>query len=287
EAYDQLKAGTTDIFTGVEGANAIRKAQEYASQSGGTVKASVYRTGKTDVLHFRADLGPVQFLEVRQALALLLDRQRISEELTEGLGFVPDGPYTKNALYRTAVRNGLSLSSYRVDAEKARALLIEGGWIYNSKGGPYSTGIRYKKIPAELLDERNRTYASADGTALSYAKDGFVYMPLAINFYGLENAERTEVLSRVIKEGAFASAGMLVSETRGSFSQAMDERAERALSGYYDGTPLMCAFDALTRSYADTSTDGSFCWTPDPDEFEVFNQDYFRDPSDVLWLNRK
>ena len=56
---------------------------------------------------------------------------------------------------------------------------------------------------------------------------------------------------------------------------------------FYDGTPLMCAFDALTRSYADTSTDGSFYWTPDPDEFEVFNQDYFRDPADVIRLNMK
>ena len=287
EAFDQLRAGTTDIFTGIEGSAGIRKAQAFAEESGGAVKAAVYGNGKTDVLHFRADLGPVQFLEVRQALALLLDRQALSRELTGGFGIVPDGPYTNNALYRAAVRDGLRLQSYETDAEKARELLEAGGGIYNSKGEAYQSGVRYKKIPAELLSERNRNYAASDGTVLSFEKDGYVYMPLAINYYALEDTELTEALSLIIKEGAFASLGMHVSEKSGTFPQAMDELTESAFSGYYDGTPLMCAFDALKRDYANARADGSFRFTPDPDEFEVFSQDYFRDPADIIRLKMK
>ena len=284
DVYEQLLQGTTDILADIKSPERLKKASEIAFQPEGMVKAAWYGLGKTEVLHFRADLGPVQFEEVRKALALLLDRETLKNNLAGGLGIVPDGPYTDNALYRTAVLSGMRLQSYKMNTARACLLLEEGGWVYDSKGMPYESGVRYKKIPAELMDERNRAYASADGAAQTFEKDGYYYMPLAINLFALEDTELSEKLSLLLKDKTFSAAGFLITETEGSFAQAMDELTESSISGYYTGTPLMNAFDALTRDYGGTDADGSYKWTLDPEEYELFSECFFRDPADVVWL---
>lgn len=282
--FSELVGGTLDVFTGITEAEDIREAAAFLETAGGSVKASRYALGNADVLHFRADLGPVQFLEVRQALAHLLDREALLTALQGGIGIIPDGPYTDHALYRAAVRDGMRLKHYSKSAAEAVLLLEEGGWIYNSKGGAYDSGIRYRKIPAELLDERNRTYAAQDGSVQCYEKDGFVYMPLVINFMAVKDSPVSGQLKEMLLGEDFRSAGMLVTVTEGSFQEATDELCQRPISGYYSGKPLFNAFGAFTEDYAEAPLDDSVRWSVDPQEYERFSQQYFRDPADMVWL---
>ena len=284
EVFRQLEDATLDVFTGIKDPEIIREAAAFAEGSQGTVKAASYGLGKINVLHFRADLGPVQFQEVRQALAFLLDRKALLGELAGGLGIAPDGPYTENSFYKKAVQNGLRLQSYPKNEAQARLLLEEGGWVYNAHGGPYVSGVRYKKIPAELLNGKNRAYTASDGSVQTYEKDGFFYMPLAVNFFAVKDTFLSENLKALLQDEALKSAGMLVQVTDGSFNEAMDELYERPLSGYYRGLPLYCAFDAFTREYAVSLEDDSVRFSIDPEEFELFNESFFRDPADIIWL---
>ena len=40
----------------------------------------------------------------------------------------------------------------------------EDGWNYDKDGNAYTSGVRYKKIAANLITEADKTYASKDGT---------------------------------------------------------------------------------------------------------------------------
>ncbi|MBR6977133.1 MAG: hypothetical protein IKH74_01905, partial [Lachnospiraceae bacterium] len=150
--------------------------------------------------------------------------------------------------------------------------------------GPYVSGVRYKKIPAELLNGKNRAYTASDGSVQTYEKDGFFYMPLAVNFFAVKDTFLSENLKALLQDEALKSAGMLVQVTDASFKEAMDELYERPLSGYYRGLPLYCAFDAFTREYAVSLENDSVRFSIDPEEFELFNENFFRDPADIIWL---
>ena len=284
EIYAQLQNGTVDIFTSLTGPEEIRTAADNAERSGGTILLSRYKTGLSSTLHFRADLGPVQFKEVRQALAHLLDRKALQEVMCAGISDLIDAPCSENALYNKAVRNGMRLRTYAQSTAEAILLLEANGWIYNAQGGAYVSGTRYKKIPKALMDERNLGYTSADGSVKVYERDGYCYMPLAVNFFLLENTLLSETLEGLLKSGVFKEAGMLVTVTEGSYAEAMDELHQRSLSGYYQGTPLHCAFDAYLTDYAAAPEDDSILFSVDPDEYELFSQSFFRDPADVVWL---
>ena len=284
EIYAELANGTTDVFTCLNDPEDILSAREKASASGDTLRLSVYQTGRASALHFRADLGPVQFGEVRKALAHLLDRDTLRKGMSAGNGALIDAPCTGNALYHKAVKNGLRLKSYKFSLAEAILLLEAGGWIYNSRGEAYTSGIRYKKIAKELLDERNRAYTSADGSAKAFEKDGYIYMPLSVNVFAVRGSLLSENLQAILKNEVFKDAGMLISVTEGSYPEAMDELYQKPVSGYYQGLPLQCAFDADSRNYASAPMNDSVLFAVNPKEYEVFSQSFFRDPADVVWL---
>ena len=280
----QFENHTLEFYMDITGQEEAREAIAYASQSGGKVTAASYETGEAYVLSFRADLGPAQFLEVREALACLLSRETLAEAMTGGAGTTPDGPYTGGARYRTAVENGMRLDAYDGGASRATLLLEQGGWIYDSNGEPYVSGIRYKKIDASLMGYDDKAYAAADGSGQTYEKNGYYYMPLVLNLFTLKDTDLTDELTALVKSKDFSSAGMGIAVTEGSFAEAMDALYQTPLSGYYNGVPTMCAFTVFTVDYADRLTDDSFLWAVDPEEYERFSRDFFRDPADIVWL---
>ncbi len=253
DVLTQFEKKTLDVYVGLSGENEVREALRYAEQSDGRLKTFRYETGETHVLHFRADLGPVQFREVRQALACLLSRSGLSEALPGGI-------------------------------DDAKLLLEDGGWIYDAKGEPYKSGIRFKRIDASLMGPDDKSYAAIDGSLQTFEKDGYYYMPLVLNFFGLQNSDLTARLAECFKNADFASSGMLVTVTEGSFSEVMDELYEAPLSGYYGGVPQMCVFSAFTRNYGSLLTDASFMWAVDPEEYRLFSQHFLLDPADIVWL---
>lgn len=69
-------------------------------------------------------------LEFRQAVAYAIDRQRINTNLYRGLGVIQNSPISVQSPY--FLKEGLK--SYDYDPDKARALLKQAGFRYNSAG---------------------------------------------------------------------------------------------------------------------------------------------------------
>ena len=147
-------------------------------------------------LGFRGDFGPVQFVEVRQAIAYCMDRATFAKDFTGGFGGVVDGPYyTGSWMYKAAVADGMMLDAYATSADSAIAVLEQGGWVYNADGSDYAgTGVRYKKIPAAEIQEQDITFQSKDGAYKTEKVGDDYYMPLVLNWYGTSNNEFTDLL---------------------------------------------------------------------------------------------
>jgi ABC-type transport system substrate-binding protein len=190
-----LLAGGVDCLSGITGGAATNEAIKAADDSNGGFVYTHYSRAGYGKLGFRADFGPAQFTEVRQAIAYCMDRATFAKDFTGGYGGVVDGPYyTGSWMYKAAVSQGMLLDAYDTSADSAIAVLEAGGWVYNAEGGEYTEGVRYKKIPAEFATENDKNYQSIDGAYKTVEIDGDFYMPLALNWYGTVNNEFSDLL---------------------------------------------------------------------------------------------
>lgn len=98
-------------------------------------------------------------LEVRQAIAYSINKQEISDTLTNGIEKVAETPFTEDSLFSDIKLD----TNYNFDLEKAKSLLDEAGWKLNTK-----TGIREKDgnelllrlIMDENFDSLNKNLAT-------------------------------------------------------------------------------------------------------------------------------
>jgi len=114
-------------------------------------------------LNFHVDHGPTQFVEVRQAIKWLIDRDEFAFLFTAGHGTVVQGPYSLTQwFYHEGVARGLydRIIHYSFNPEVAIEILEEGGWVLNERGEPFVLGVdtvRYKDISGMELQNDNRT----------------------------------------------------------------------------------------------------------------------------------
>ena len=283
---EDFKAGGLDVIAAITGGADTDNALKLADESEGKYVYTHYSRAGYGKLGFRADYGPAQFISVRQAIALCMDRAQFAKDFTGGYGGVVDGPYyTGSWMYKAAVEQGMLLDSYATSADAAIEVLEDDGWIWNADGTPYAgEGVRYKAIPADVITENDKNYKSVDGTYKTEEVNGVFLMPLVINWYGTADNPFTDLLQTGLKANEnVAKAGMVVYNTIGDFAPMLDELYQQAAYGYYAGTPMYCAFNFAT-GFNSAAYDYAFNMTIDPAMYDDYSQYYIKDYADILWL---
>ena len=279
-------SGNLDVIAGVTGGNETNEAITLADGSDGKYVYTHYSRAGYGKLGFRGDFGPVQFVEVRQAIAYCMDRATFAKDFTGGYGGVVDGPYyTGSWMYKAAVADGMMLDAYATSADSAIAVLEAGGWVYNADGSDYAgTGVRYKKIAASEIQEQDITFQSKDGAYKTEKVGDDYYMPLVLNWYGTSNNEFTDLLVTGFMENENVKAcGMVVQNTIGEFNPMLDELYQAPIYGFYSGTPLYTCFNFAT-GFTSAVYDYSYNWEIEPTMFDNYSICYIKDLADAYWL---
>ena len=282
---EDFKAGGLDVIAAITGGAATDEALALADGSDGKYVYTHYSRAGYGKLGFRADYGPAQFQSVRQAIAFCMDRAQFAKDFTGGYGGVVDGPYyTGSWMYKAAVAQGMMLDSYATSADSAIEVLEADGWVYDAEGNPYTSGVRYKAIPADIISENDKNYQSVDGTYKTVDMGDFFLMPLVINWYGTTPNEFTDLLQTGLKENPnVAAAGMVVYNTLGDFAPMLDELYQQAVYGFYAGSPMYCAFNFAT-GFNSAQYDYSWNMTIDPAMYDDYSAYYLKDYADIYWL---
>ena len=281
-------SGNLDVIAGITGGDETKEAIALADaeENAGKYVYSHYSRAGYGKLGFRGDFGPVQFVEVRQAIAYCMDRATFAKDFTGGFGGVVDGAYYSGSwMYKAAVADGMMLDAYATSVDSAIAVLEEGGWVYNAEGGEYTEGVRYKKIPADEMQESDKTFQSKDGAyVVTQDAEGNYYMPLVLNWYGTSDNPFTDLLVTGFMESEnIKAAGFVVQNTVGDFSPMLDELYQAPIYGFYSGTPLYTCFNFAT-GFTSAVYDYSYNWTIDPAEYDNYSICYIKDLADAYWL---
>ena len=279
-------SGNLDVIAGITGGNETNEAITLADNSNGKYVYSHYSRAGYGKLGFRGDFGPVQFVEVRQAIAYCMDRATFAKDFTGGYGGVVDGPYyTGSWMYKAAVADGMMLDAYATSADSAIAVLEQGGWVYNADGSDYTgTGVRYKKIAAADIQPQDITFQSKDGAYKTEKVGDDYYMPLVLNWYGTSNNEFTDQLVTGFMENEnIKAAGFVVQNTIGEFNPMLDELYQQPIYGFYAGTPLYTCFNFAT-GFTSAVYDYSYNWEIEPTMFDNYSICYIKDLADAYWL---
>ena len=283
---EDLKSGGVDVLAAITGGDETNEAIKLADESNGGFVYTHYSRAGYGKLGFRADYGPVQFTEVRQAIAYCMDRATFAKDFTGGYGGVVDGPYYTGAwMYKEAVANGMLLNAYDTSVDSAIAVLEEGGWVYNAEGGEYTEGVRYKRIAAEYATENDINYHSVDNAYKTEKVGDDYYMPLVLNWYGTVDNVFSDLLVTGLKEADnIKAAGFNVQSTFGDFAPMLDELYQMQVYGYYSGSPLYCVFNFAT-GFNSAQYDYSYNMTIDPSMYDDYSAYYIKDAADIYFLN--
>ena len=280
-----LEAGNLDFIAGITGGTETDEALTLVKDNAGKYDTINYSRAGYGKLGFRADYGPAQFTEVRQAIAYCMDRAEFAKTFTGGYGGVVDGPYYKGSwMYKKAVEFGMTLDAYATSADSAKEVLVAGGWVYNAEGGEYTDGIRYKKIPAAEATENDINYKSKDGAYKTTKVGDDYYMPLVLNWFGTsDNPFTDQLVTGFMENDNIEAIGMKVWNNIGDLNPMLDELYQAQIYGYYSGTPMYSVFNFAT-GFTSAVYDYAYNWTIDPAEYDNYSVCYYKDMADVYWL---
>lgn len=282
---EDLKAGTLDVIGGITGGDETNEALALADGSDGKYVYTHYSRAGYGKLGFRADYGPAQFTEVRQAVAYCMDRAKFAKDFTGGYGGVVDGPYYSGSwMYKAAVDQGMILNAYATSVDSAIEVLTEGGWVYDAEGNDYVEGVRYKKIPGDIATENDINYKSKDGAYVTTKVGDDYYMPLVLNWYGTsDNPFTDQLMTGFASNDNVIAAGFNVQYTIGDFAPMLDELYQAAVYGYYSGSPMYSVFNFAT-GFTSAAYDYSYQMTIDPAMYDDYSAYYIKDEADIFWL---
>ena len=282
---EDLKAGTLDVIAGITGGDETNEALALDDGSEGKYVYTHYSRAGYGKLGFRADYGPAQFTEVRQAVAYCMDRAKFAKDFTGGYGGVVDGPYYSGSwMYKAAVDQGMILNAYATSVDSAIEVLTEGGWVYDAEGNDYVEGVRYKKIPGDIATENDINYKSKDGAYVTTKVGDDYYMPLVLNWYGTsDNPFTDQLMTGFASNDNVIAAGFNVQYTIGDFAPMLDELYQAAVYGYYSGSPMYSVFNFAT-GFTSAAYDYSYQMTIDPAMYDDYSAYYIKDEADIFWL---
>lgn len=196
---DELKTGSIDLLLQVADGSFIDAGLDMVED--GTHGYEMHERNGYGQLIFKCDNGPTQFVEVRQAIAYLLDRVEFAKTFTGGYGAIVNGPYGLSQwMVEEAEDEIADLNSYNYSYEAAVTLLEEGGWTLDADGNEYSgEGVRYKDVDGEL-------------------------MPLIIEWCSSENNSVSDLLITMLGESEdVTAAGIKLNQTVMTFSELLEE----------------------------------------------------------------
>lgn len=154
-AMDQFKTGEVDLLTGMASGAEINAGLDVVDQEAGKFDYITYPRSGFGKIQFVADLYPTKDVEVRQAIAHLLDRNDFAKTFTGGYGGVVNGPYGEGQWYYAKSKAELNnvLNSYPYSYADAVALLDKAGWNKDANGGAYveGQGLRHKEVDGKLI----------------------------------------------------------------------------------------------------------------------------------------
>ena len=268
---DAFKTGEIDFLSQLSEGDKINAALDMAED--GTYAYCDYTRNGYGKLMFQCDFGPTQFVEVRQAVAYLLDRQEFCNTFTGGYGTVVNGPYsTAQWMYQESeeVFND-ELNPYAYDPAKAVEVLEAGGWTLNADGTDYSgSGLRYKKVTAEEAGDYELNVTLDDGTIL---------MPLHIMWASSEGNSVSDLLVTMLANGKqTAEAGMEIEQNVMSFSELLNWMYRDTSAGDQYGVKTYGMYNLATGFNA--IYDYSFNFNSDPNSDYVamgYNTNYIFD----------
>ena len=277
---DQLKKGRVDVLAGVTGGEETRAALSIVD--GVNFKETHYDRAGYGKLAFRCDFGPTQFAEVRRAVMHTIDRDDFAQTFTGGYGSVVHAPYYVGSAAYLATKDRLQLNTYAYSVEKAKAELVNGGWVYNATGGAYveGEGVRYKKLSGFELTYNNLAFAATDGKYKTVKVDGEYYMPLVINWMGTQPNHVTDQLITAWQnnDNAGKKIGMYITYTSGDMNTAL--YGEYSQMPSYGFTKARYGAVNFATGFTSAVYDQSFAWTIDPSMFDNYSVNYLRDEAD-------
>jgi len=233
---EELGNGAVDLLEGIGDGAAIGKGLDLADE--GKVNYVSYPRAGFGYFSFSCDVGPTQFVEVRQAIAYCIDRDEFARTFTGGYGMVVDGYYGASQPEYQAAKSELEakLIHYTLDLDKAVELLEEGGWTLNASGGDYTDGIRYKKLD--------------DGTL----------MPLILEWASSENNQVSDMILTNMVPNA-ESIGIKINQNLMTFAELLDFLYRTDGVQHYNMFNLATGFATINTYWYDFNPDDEYIST--------------------------
>ena len=277
---DQLQKGRVDVLSGITGGEDTKAALSIVDNV--RFKETHYDRAGYGKLAFRCDFGPTQFEQVRRAVMYTIDRNEFAQTFTGGYGSVVDAPYYVGSDAYLAVKDRLKLNRYPYSVDAAKAALVEGGWVYNDKGGAYveGQGVRYKKLTGYEKTYNNLAFAATDNKYRTVKVDGEYYMPLVINWMGTQPNPVTDQLITAWKSNPAAG------ERIGAYITYSTSDMTSALYGEYYQMPAYGFTKArygavnFATGFTGAAYDQSFYWTIDPERYGQYSSNFLMDAAD-------
>ncbi|MBE6683968.1 MAG: hypothetical protein E7595_07495 [Ruminococcaceae bacterium] len=281
---DKFLNGEVDVIAGITGAAETEAALKSVTDNPDKYAETHYDRAGYGKLAFRADLGPASFLEVRQAVMYTLNRPEFAQAFTGGYGTVVHGPYYEGYSAFQAVKSDINLNQYTYSKDNAIAVLEEGGWIYDENGNQFDAGtdaVRYKKLSGYELSKQNLEYKTVDGKYKTVKINGEYYMPLAINYYGTQPNDVTDLLITAWQSNATATTeiGAYIQYISCDFTSGLYAEYFQSEADGWDGVAKCVAINFAT-GFTSTIYDFYFNWTIDPELFDIYSNDYLMDEAD-------
>ena len=272
---DAIKTGAFNFYDTITDGEQVNTALDIIEE-GGFDYVQFDRPGY-GMINLVCDFGPTQFLNVRQALIKLLDRNEFANTFCAGWGGVVNGPYGTGLWQYQEGEEWLTenLNPYTYSPEEAVELLVADGWVYDETGADWTEGkIRHKKVTAEEAGTYKHNVTLADGTIL---------MPLIIEWSSSEGNSVSDLLKVMLAEAdATKAAGMQINQNVMTFTELLNYYYRDASQGDQYGVPTYGMFNLATNFSA--LYDMSYSFTSDPELVALgYNLNYLFD--DVLdWL---
>ena len=222
---EDLEKGNIHLVDTVEHSGDINAVAELIDEGAALVIDEFDRAGYGK-LQFTLDATPTQFVEVRQALACLIDRQAVVDLYCQGRGSVVSGPYS-DAFWMARESEELfsqTLDPYKYSVKTAEKLLEQGGWIYDEYGNLWEEGdgLRYKEVSwseADYMDE-------CDDWGDTYL------MPLVIKWAASEDNMVTDLLKALLVQSEdVANLGMEIRVDEMDFTEMLSYLYRQDLYG--------------------------------------------------------
>lgn len=252
-SLDELATGQVDLLTQMASGDEINAGLDLIDKGGFAYTA--YPRAGYGKLVFQCDFGPTQFVEVRQAIAHLIDRNDFAKAFTGGFGTVVNGPYGESMWFYQETKNQLNekLNQYAYGLDKAVELLEKAGFTLDKDGNAYSSGIRYKKME--------------DGTL----------MPLIVEWASTEQNAVSDLLVVKLQENPdVAAAGMQINQTVMTFPELLNYMYRDSSVDAKYGVPTFGMYN-LATNYTPVY-DLSTTYSTDPDMIKAgYNNNYLLD----------